>query len=70
MEEQYGEHYAQKVEDRLLHYLQQLEAVLPGDTHIDKVCVLWQLMVNVCSLWARAQSALQRELVDEMHTML
>ncbi|KAK5923024.1 hypothetical protein CgunFtcFv8_000030 [Champsocephalus gunnari] len=37
MEEQYGEHYAQKVEDRLLHYLQQLEAVLPGDTHIDKI---------------------------------
>ncbi|XP_033944108.1 arginine-glutamic acid dipeptide repeats protein isoform X2 [Pseudochaenichthys georgianus] len=37
MEVQYGEHYAQKVEDRLLHYLQQLEAVLPGDTHIDKI---------------------------------
>ncbi|KAI9518251.1 hypothetical protein NQZ68_038917 [Dissostichus eleginoides] len=37
MEEQYGEHYAQKVEDRLLHYLQQLETVLPGDTHIDKI---------------------------------
>ncbi|XP_063754644.1 uncharacterized protein LOC134874535 [Eleginops maclovinus] len=37
MEEQYGEHYAQKVEDRLLQYLQQLETVLPGDTHIDKI---------------------------------
>ncbi|KAL6107331.1 tinf2 [Pungitius sinensis] len=37
MEEQYGEHYAQKVEDRLLHYLQELEAALPGDTYIDKI---------------------------------
>ncbi|XP_059191492.1 uncharacterized protein LOC131973500 [Centropristis striata] len=37
MEEQYGEHYAQKVEDRLLHYLQKLETVLPGDTYIDKI---------------------------------
>ncbi|TDH09051.1 hypothetical protein EPR50_G00082560 [Perca flavescens] len=37
MEEQYGEHYAQKVEDRLLHYLHQLETVLPGDTYIDKI---------------------------------
>lgn len=39
MEEQYGERYAQKVEDRLLHYLHELETVLPGDTYIDKVCV-------------------------------
>lgn len=39
MEAQYGEHYAQKVDDRLLHYLHQLETVLPGDTVIDKVCV-------------------------------
>ncbi|KAM8890947.1 uncharacterized protein AB9W97_011709 [Spinachia spinachia] len=37
MEEQYGEHYAQKVEDRLLHYLQELEAALPGDTYIDQI---------------------------------
>ncbi|KAM6925892.1 uncharacterized protein PEZ65_009497 [Lycodopsis pacificus] len=37
MEEQYGEHYAQKVEDRLLHYLQELETALPGDTYIDKI---------------------------------
>ncbi|XP_068169623.1 uncharacterized protein [Antennarius striatus] len=37
LEEHYGEHYAQKVEDRLLHYLNQLEAVLPGDTYIDKL---------------------------------
>ncbi|XP_070828044.1 uncharacterized protein [Chaetodon trifascialis] len=37
MEEQYGEHYAQKVEDRLLHYLRELETVLPGDTYIDKI---------------------------------
>lgn len=43
MEEQYGERYAQKVEDRLLHYLHELDAVLQGDTYIDKVCVfsLW-----------------------------
>lgn len=37
MQEQYGEHYAQKVEDRLLQYLQKLETVLPGDVYIDKV---------------------------------
>ncbi|XP_056242275.1 uncharacterized protein LOC130175761 [Seriola aureovittata] len=37
METQYGEHYAQKVEDRLLHYLHELETVLPGDTFIDKI---------------------------------
>ncbi|XP_076588626.1 uncharacterized protein LOC143321840 [Chaetodon auriga] len=37
MEEQYGEHYAQKVEDRLLQYLHELETVLPGDTYIDKI---------------------------------
>ncbi|XP_026168140.1 uncharacterized protein LOC113133505 isoform X2 [Mastacembelus armatus] len=37
MEEHYGEHYAQKVEERLLHYLNALEAVLPGDTYIDKI---------------------------------
>ncbi|KAM4573665.1 uncharacterized protein PAE49_008419 [Odontesthes bonariensis] len=37
MEEQYGEQYAQKLEDRLLHYLRELESVLPGDTYIDKI---------------------------------
>ncbi|XP_008291820.1 flocculation protein FLO11 [Stegastes partitus] len=37
VEEEYGERYAQKVEDRLLLYLQQLEAVLPGDARIDKI---------------------------------
>ncbi|CAJ1057013.1 A-agglutinin anchorage subunit isoform X5 [Xyrichtys novacula] len=37
MEDQYGEHYAQKVEDRLLHYLHKLETVLPGDTCADKI---------------------------------
>lgn len=40
MEEQYGEHYAQKVEDRLLQYLHKLETVLPGDTCIDEVCLM------------------------------
>lgn len=37
MQEQYGEPYAQKVEDRLLQYLQKLETALPGDAYIDKV---------------------------------
>lgn len=37
MEEQYGEHYAQKVEDRLLHYLNELETMLPGKTQIEQV---------------------------------
>ncbi|XP_060932392.1 uncharacterized protein LOC133009008 [Limanda limanda] len=37
MQQTYGERYAQKVEDRLLHYLQELEAALPGDTFIDKI---------------------------------
>lgn len=51
MEEQYGEHYAQKVEDRLLHYLHQLETVLPGETYIDKVCVIAACALNcACSL--------------------
>lgn len=51
MEEQYGEHYAQKVEDRLLHYLHELETVLPGDTYIDKVCVLFECaLYSACNL--------------------
>ncbi|XP_074533953.1 uncharacterized protein LOC141796625 [Halichoeres trimaculatus] len=37
MEDQYGELYAQKVEERLLHYLLRLEAVLPGETCADKI---------------------------------
>ncbi|XP_006804020.1 uncharacterized protein LOC102779684 [Neolamprologus brichardi] len=37
MDEQYGERYGQKVEDRLLHYLHELDAVLQGDTYIDKI---------------------------------
>ncbi|KAK2841734.1 hypothetical protein Q5P01_011934 [Channa striata] len=37
MEKHYGEHYAQKVEERLLQYLHKLETVLPGDTYIDKL---------------------------------
>uniref|UniRef100_A0A1A8RYR7 TERF1-interacting nuclear factor 2 N-terminal domain-containing protein n=2 Tax=Nothobranchius rachovii TaxID=451742 RepID=A0A1A8RYR7_9TELE len=37
MEEQYGERYAQKVEDRVLLYLQELEASLSGETYIDKI---------------------------------
>ncbi|XP_034541703.1 uncharacterized protein LOC117814464 [Notolabrus celidotus] len=37
MEDQYGEHYVQKVEDRLLNYLHRLDTVLPGDTYADKM---------------------------------
>ncbi|KAF3689260.1 TERF1-interacting nuclear factor 2 TRF1-interacting nuclear protein 2 [Channa argus] len=37
MEKHYGEHYAQKLEERLLQYLHKLEAVLPRDTYIDKI---------------------------------
>lgn len=48
MEQQYGEHYAQKVEDRLLLYLHELEAVLPGETYIDKV--------NICVCLFKRQS--------------
>lgn len=47
MEERYGEHYAQKVEDRLLHYLHKLETMLPGDTYIDKVCFT-HVCFNLC----------------------
>lgn len=38
MQQQYGEHYVQKVEDRLLQYLHTLESVLPRDAYVDKVC--------------------------------
>ncbi|CAL8293195.1 unnamed protein product [Boreogadus saida] len=37
LEEQYGEHYTQKVEDRLLHYVHELEMMLPRDTYIDQI---------------------------------
>ncbi|KAF6723733.1 TERF1-interacting nuclear factor 2 [Oryzias melastigma] len=37
MEKQYGERYAQKVEERLLHYLHLLEAELPRDTYIAEI---------------------------------
>ena len=43
LEEEYGEHYTQKVEDRLLHYVHKLEMMLPRDTYIDQVCVCFQL---------------------------
>ncbi|KAM6946108.1 TERF1-interacting nuclear factor 2 [Aplochiton taeniatus] len=46
MEKQYGEHYAQKLEDRLTHYLQQLEAVLPRDTYIDQLLMRKRPMAN------------------------
>ncbi|XP_073786009.1 TERF1-interacting nuclear factor 2 isoform X2 [Danio rerio] len=37
MEEQYGERYAQKLEERLLHYLGELDKLLPQPTYIDQV---------------------------------
>ncbi|XP_007251017.3 uncharacterized protein LOC103038882 [Astyanax mexicanus] len=37
MEEQYGERYAMKVEERLLHYLKELNKALPQPTHIDQI---------------------------------
>ncbi|XP_028306050.1 uncharacterized protein LOC114465321 [Gouania willdenowi] len=37
LQEQYGERYAQKVEERLLQYLHQLEAAQPADTYVDRI---------------------------------
>ncbi|KAK3549161.1 hypothetical protein QTP70_033363, partial [Hemibagrus guttatus] len=37
MEEQYGERYIMKLEERLLHYLEELNKALPQPTYIDKV---------------------------------
>ncbi|XP_038857060.1 uncharacterized protein LOC120053860 isoform X2 [Salvelinus namaycush] len=37
MEDQYGECYAQKLEDRLLHYLHVLESTLQSDTYFDQL---------------------------------
>ncbi|XP_055796335.1 uncharacterized protein LOC129867150 isoform X2 [Salvelinus fontinalis] len=37
MEDQYGECYAQKLEDRLLHYLHVLESTLHSDTYFDQL---------------------------------
>ncbi|KAK1785047.1 hypothetical protein P4O66_018475 [Electrophorus voltai] len=37
MEEQYGECYALKLEERLFHYLQELDKALPQPTYIEKV---------------------------------
>ncbi|KAJ0029482.1 hypothetical protein NQD34_004479 [Periophthalmus magnuspinnatus] len=37
MEEQYGENYAQKTEERLLYYLRELDKALPQWTYIDKI---------------------------------
>lgn len=47
MQQQYGENYAQKVEDRLLQYLQKLETALPGDAYIDKVCMSKENILNI-----------------------
>ncbi|KAG5273905.1 hypothetical protein AALO_G00156940 [Alosa alosa] len=37
MEEQYGEQYARKLEERLDHYLQELQSALPQPTCLDQV---------------------------------
>ncbi|XP_053479455.1 uncharacterized protein LOC128606920 isoform X3 [Ictalurus furcatus] len=37
MEEQYGERYIMKLEERLLHYLEELNKALPQPTYIDQV---------------------------------
>ncbi|XP_056622332.1 uncharacterized protein LOC130435607 [Triplophysa dalaica] len=37
IEEQYGERYAQKLEERLSHYLEELKKALPHPTHIEQV---------------------------------
>lgn len=37
LEEQYGDHYAQKTEERLLKYLQELDKALPKITYIDEI---------------------------------
>lgn len=47
MQQQYGDRYAQKVEDRLLQYLQKLETALPVDAYIDQVCVSRRQVLGV-----------------------
>ncbi|KAK7892093.1 hypothetical protein WMY93_024056 [Mugilogobius chulae] len=37
LEKQYGDHYAHKIEERLLHYLRELDKTLPKCTYIDKI---------------------------------
>lgn len=37
VEEQYGDHYAQKTEERLLDYLQDVDKALPKETYIDQI---------------------------------
>ncbi|KAJ7997761.1 hypothetical protein DPEC_G00215480 [Dallia pectoralis] len=37
MDHQYGEHYAQKLEERLMHYLQALESAVKTDTYFDQL---------------------------------
>ncbi|XP_060779640.1 uncharacterized protein LOC132887891 isoform X3 [Neoarius graeffei] len=37
MEEQYGEHYIMKLEERSVHYLEELNKALPQPTYIDQV---------------------------------
>ncbi|XP_062860882.1 mucin-2 isoform X2 [Trichomycterus rosablanca] len=44
MEEQYGECYAKKLEERLLHYLEELDKALPQPTYIDQVLNKSQLL--------------------------
>lgn len=37
MDKQYGDQYVQKLEERLEHYLQQLESALPQPTCLEQV---------------------------------
>lgn len=46
MEEQYGECYAKKLEERLLQYLKELDKALPQPTYIDQV--QYQYYACVC----------------------
>lgn len=54
MEEQYGERYIMKLEERLLHYLEELNKALPQPTYIDQVrpcaCVCHRCEHLICVL--------------------
>lgn len=53
MEKQYGERYIMKVEERLLHYLEELNKALPQPTYIDQVrpCVCRYVTVLIRKLF-------------------
>lgn len=51
MEEQYGERYIMKLEERLLHYLEELDKALPQPTYIDQVRQGARQCVCVSQVW-------------------